>query len=316
MKKFKLLSTSLIVALSVAAFQASWGMDVNNDEKNNQPIIVKQLSTWSKNTGFFSILSQNVGKKILDMAIYQQAIDTGKSPGNIEATCKVFRDIIANHTKDFNVSIQLSEEGKEKLIKKGKDPLVSNTRRAFLEGLKVHYDIRTQEKLEVFNRIYNGKLIYRPNHNSDEGRVELPISAFKHPFKGEFDLSKCGDTRQYLSINMGYRKKKNPKNVDKVEIWFAPRFLIEKECNAKASHFKPIVDNWKQEQAPVGMFWTEGGWDRLDQYDYLTSSSMDELEIINLLENWNYSCNFGMHCSRRSFFMLPMLSFYIDFILK
>lgn len=271
---FKRLSTSLIVALSFASSQASWGMD-NNDENNNQPITVKQVPTWSKDTGPFSKLPQYVGKKILDMAIYQQAIDNGKSPGNIETTCKVFRDIIVSDTEKFN--------------KKENYVYVFNTRFSFLEGLKLHYNITTQEQIEVFNKIYNGKLIYKPDPNSDTEMIILPISGLKHPFQGKFDLSKCGDTGQYISINLGYRKKMNSKNAKKVEIWVAPRFLIKKELNANASHFQPIMDTWQQGQAPVGMFWTWGGWENLDSYDYLKSSTTDELSKINLLENWQKS---------------------------
>ena len=44
------------------------------------------------------------------------------------------------------------------------------------------------------------------------------------------------------------------------------------------------MGNWKQE-APVGMFWTWGGWDGLSDYDYLTSENMDDLSKINLYEN-------------------------------
>jgi serine/threonine protein kinase len=138
----------------------------------------------------------------------------------------------------------------------------------------------------IYQRFLNGVLIYRPNGDgNDNGRINLPIRELGNPLEGTFDLSRCGDTGKYLSIATGYRKGKKPENASKVEIWFAPRFLIEKELNGSAAHFKPIMGNWKQE-APVGMFCTWGGWDSLSDYDYLTTESMDNLSKINLYENW------------------------------
>ena len=136
------------------------------------------------------------------------------------------------------------------------------------------------------NRVYYGKLIYKPNSNNDDGKIELLISGLKHPLKGEFDLSKCGGTGEDLSINMGYRKGKNSKNAKKVEIWFAPRFLIAKYLGTTASHFKPIMDDWKPEKAPVGIFFTWGGGDNLGWYDYLTTESMDVLSSGNLFQKY------------------------------
>ncbi len=137
----------------------------------------------------------------------------------------------------------------------------------------------------IYERFLNGALLYRPNGDgNDAGMITLPIRALENALEGTFDLSRCGDTGKYLSIATGYRKGKKPENASKVEIWFAPRFLIEKELNGSAAHFKPIMGNWKQE-APVGMFWTWGGDGGLSDYDYLTTESMDNLSKINLYEN-------------------------------
>lgn len=132
----------------------------------------------------------------------------------------------------------------------------------------------------------NGKLIYTPQ---DGGKViELLISDLWNPLEGTFDLSQCGDTGNYLSISTGYRKGKRPENADKLEIWFAPRFLIEKELTTTASHFQGIYGNWN-ENAPVGMFWTWGGWNNLDYYHYLTTENMENLSKIDLYENYKKS---------------------------
>ena len=90
---------------------------------------------------------------------------------------------------------------------------------------------------EVYERFLKGKLIYKPQEGSDVGRIDLPIAALANPLEGTFDLSKCGDAGNYFSISTGYRKQKIAKNESKVEIWFAPRFLIEKELKTTASHF-------------------------------------------------------------------------------
>jgi len=103
---------------------------------------------------------------------------------------------------------------------------------------------------------------------------------------GTFDLSHCGDAGKYLSISTGYRRGKNPKNAIKAEIWVCPRFLIAKELDTTAAHFKPIMDNWQQEQAPIGLFWTLGSWNRMDWYNYLTTENPDNLSKTNLYENW------------------------------
>lgn len=149
---------------------------------------------------------------------------------------------------------------------------------------------------QICPEFLNGKLIYRPVVGSDEGMIELLISKLWNPLRGTFDLSGCGDTYNYLSISTGYRKGKRAENASKVEIWFAPRVLIEKELNTTAKHFQEIFpSNWN-ESAPVGMFWTWGGWEnRSDNFDYLTTESMDNLSKIDLYKNWKKSV--GMRCA-------------------
>jgi serine/threonine protein kinase len=138
----------------------------------------------------------------------------------------------------------------------------------------------------IYQRFLNGALIYTDPQSRNQ--ITLPIKELANPLEGTFNLSLCGDTGKYLSIATGYRKGKKPENTSKVEIWFAPRFLIEKELNSTAAHFKPIMGNWKQE-APVGMFWTWGGWDDMGWYDYLTNESMENLSKIDLYENYKKS---------------------------
>lgn len=132
----------------------------------------------------------------------------------------------------------------------------------------------------------NGKLIYRPNGEINDGKIELKISDLWNPLKGTFNLSPCGNTDQYLSISTGYRKEKKPENANKLEIWLTPRFLVKKELDTTAGHLQAIFPSKWQESAKVGMLWTSGAWDRMNWYDYLTTENMDDLSKINLYENW------------------------------
>lgn len=123
---------------------------------------------------------------------------------------------------------------------------------------------------EIYKRFLKGVLIYRPQEGSDMGKIEMPIADLANPLEGTFDLSKCGDTGNYLSISTGYRKEKKAENVNKVEVWLTPRFLIEKEIQGSASHFTGIIATWDTHKAPFGVFFTWGGWDDLSYYHYAT----------------------------------------------
>ena len=150
---------------------------------------------------------------------------------------------------------------------------------------EVIYPLVACEYEAIYERFLNGALVYRPTQGSDAGMVTLPIRELSNPLEGTFDLSRCWGASEDLSISTGYCKEKKPENAGKVEIWIAPRFLIEKELDTTAAHFKPIMANWKHE-AQVGMFWTWGGSDNMDRYDYLINQSMSELSNGNLYEKW------------------------------
>ena len=56
---------------------------------------------------------------------------------------------------------------------------------------------------DIYDRFVSGKLIYKPDPNSDEGKVELRIADLEDPLNGTFDLSRCGNTGEYLNISTG-----------------------------------------------------------------------------------------------------------------
>jgi len=115
----------------------------------------------------------------------------------------------------------------------------------------------------------------------------LRIADLANPLEGTFNLSQCGDAGKYLSISTGYRKGKKPENENKVEIWFVPRFLVEKEINGSTSHFKEIFpENWPV-TSPVGIIWTSGDWDNMGWYDYFLNQDLEHIRNDNLYEKWH-----------------------------
>lgn len=136
---------------------------------------------------------------------------------------------------------------------------------------------------ENYLQFLKGVLVYKPKPGSDVGKIELPIAKLANPLGGTFDLSQCGDSGQYLNIATGYRKQQLPANSNKLEVWLAPRFLIEKQLHTTAGHFKDIISSWPSGNI-VGLFYTWGGWDALDRYEYLIRENAYELSSENLYE--------------------------------
>jgi hypothetical protein len=179
-----------------------------------------------------------------------------------------------------DLKIQL--EGTQKKLYVFEEPLIK-AREAKEKELKLFTQLVGRGNEEIYRRFLNGVLIYRPDGKSDEGRINLPIASLANPLEGTFDLSQCGDTGKHLSISTGYRKVKKAENADKLEIWFTPRFLVEKELQGTASHFQGIFPDKWQNDAPVGIIWSRGDWEnRSDNFDYLTTLSMVDISNNNL----------------------------------
>jgi hypothetical protein len=140
---------------------------------------------------------------------------------------------------------------------------------------------------EGYLQFINGKLIYSPIPGNNVGRIDLPIAELANPLMGIFDLSRCGNTGQYLSIATGYKNGQISANAKKTEIWLAPRFLIKNEIRTSPVHFKEIMDDW-QPTAPLGIFWTWGSHAAAaDNFDYLANQSIADISNNNLFEKWS-----------------------------
>lgn len=118
----------------------------------------------------------------------------------------------------------------------------------------------------VYEIFLQGRLIYKPDRESDAGRIDLPIAALLNPLDGTFDLSRCGNAGKYFSISTGYRKGKKAENARKVEIWVVPKFVIEREVSTTARHLAPIITGVP---GPIGVIWTLGHWP-IYRFDYST----------------------------------------------
>jgi hypothetical protein len=135
----------------------------------------------------------------------------------------------------------------------------------------------------IYERFMNGRLLYE---GREIGQIKNILNFNRETLEGTFDLSGCGDAGQHLSINTGYRKGKRAENANKVEIWFVPKFLVERELATTASHFRDIMGSWT---APIGVFWTWGNWDNLGWYDYLVTQGPEILSNGNLYDTTAHS---------------------------
>ncbi|MBP9752782.1 MAG: hypothetical protein KBD31_03115 [Proteobacteria bacterium] len=141
---------------------------------------------------------------------------------------------------------------------------------------------------DAYRDFLNLKLVYKPDPNSDNGKVILPVKALANPLDGVFDLSNCGDAAQHLSISTGYRKGKNPANANKLEIWLTPRFVAERNLNGTAAHLKPIWHEWHPAR-DIGVFFTWGNWDNDEWYDYEVKINNDVVYTKNIYETFTHA---------------------------
>lgn len=249
----------------------AFGMEKEDTSRGTVPSKLKDSPRIVSPFDFEGRISKDVRCLIVKQASYEQCLEN-KSPVNLALVCKEWRGIIVDE-------MQVGQS-----------------------SWKAWYGVVGHE--DIYERFLKGRLVYRPNEGSDEGKIELPIAALKNPLGSTFDLSSCGDTGKYLSIAIGYRKGKTPANADKVEVWFTPRFLVDKEMSQLAPnhHLRAIRENWNAARAPIAIFWTWGGWnakDNMSYCDYLTGESMVELGSENLLKKYQKSGVPGCACLGR-----------------
>lgn len=257
------LATSVFLLMSGAA--DLFAMESLDDVCSQQKTMKKAQPTIDSE--IFPNLPNEMGSRIIEYAAFEQCLND-ELPVNLVLVCKAWHKETQYHM----------EPGKR--------------------CYKAWYGIYGHE--DIYETFFKGVLLYRPNLDSDEGMITLKISELKepssegtsykllkkNPLEGTFDLSTCGDAGKYLVISTGHRKGKKAENNNKIEIWLAPKFIIEKNLKSSAGHLQPIMSDWNEEIAPIGIFWTWGGWDNLNGYDYLSNKTLADIGSKNLYENW------------------------------
>jgi hypothetical protein len=109
--------------------------------------------------------------------------------------------------------------------------------------------------------------------------VNLSSPIFGDTFK---DLVITVDPKKFFSI---------VKNSAKLIVLIAPRSLIKEKLETTAINFQPIMDEWIEEQAPIGIFWRIEFCNNFNSY--LTSNNLSSLSQNSLEENWLISGNHG-----------------------
>lgn len=125
---------------------------------------------------------------------------------------------------------------------------------------------------EVYHRFLKGKLIYKPDPNSDVGRKEFPIAALANPLEGTFDLSGCRDAAQHLSISTGFRRAVNRGNSNKLEVWIVPRFVIDKDPVAQA-YARDLGGINALTGQPFAVLYNWGVWDNVSWFWFAPTSA-------------------------------------------
>jgi hypothetical protein len=160
----------------------------------------------------------------------------------------------------------------------------------YMNNMEVPKDVSniiTRNLYEVThtNPVLDGKLIYTLGDGEKAGfNIKNLVKT-----GGCIDLSDeiFGDASKFLLITTDLEEFFSiNQNSKKLVMLIAPRFLIEEKIESTSKHFQPIMDNWKEDEAPIGIFWRMECWANLGWYDYLTSKNVAEISKNNIYINW------------------------------
>jgi hypothetical protein len=130
---------------------------------------------------------------------------------------------------------------------------------------------------DEYRQFLRGKLIYKPDPNSDIGRREFPIASLANPLAGTFDIAGCGDSTEHLQISTGFRTALNPANANKVEVWVVPQFVLRKDPRAHIfGDFLNCCKPHRDKSFAVLFNW--GGWSELNWHE-VTGISGSMLQV-------------------------------------
>jgi hypothetical protein len=176
--------------------------------------------------------------------------------------------------------------------KKTTPPKDENAKKMLL--LKEHMKNMDAEQADVHG--HTGKILHAVTHNP----VLDGILKYKNPQTNAIDSIKIGPNVKDGMIDLsafGGRAKflfitTDPKvffdNHEKMlVILIAPRSLIfDNLSSPSCTPFQPIMKDWDEKIAPIGIFWRTGGESDKSQYDYQIKLPLDAINQKSLYDLW------------------------------
>ncbi len=151
---------------------------------------------------------------------------------------------------------------------------------------KALHGIETLEDEKAFQIFLNGNLVFKPNKENDEGKIEFPFSKIPTTLhNGVFDLLGCGDAYKDIRITTSISTffEVESYNNAKLNILLAPHYFINKFISTTAKPFERIMNTWDKNIASVGIFFKMSDWES-DAYYYLTTQCVDILSGKNMFD--------------------------------
>jgi hypothetical protein len=131
---------------------------------------------------------------------------------------------------------------------------------------------------DVYRQFLKGKLVYKPNKDNDDGRIDFPIASLANPLEGTFDISRCAEFGQEIEVSTGFRTNVNPANKSKLEVWIVPQFVLQSDPRAKSIN-DSLQSNEKHRGKPFAILFTWGGWKDLSWHE-VTGIVGDEFDTL------------------------------------
>lgn len=238
--RFKILSTSLIVALSFASSQASYAMN-ESDQGTSKSLTISQNK--AKDDDFENIQVHYV-KHPWEENIYQE-------------------DVIYD---------QLEKELKKSRLYKQYDITEEQDKKdfdTFFDSSVILTHPYTKETIE-----------FRVSDLPDpmDGEFKVPNIAYlsMDPMDRELKVPE----NEYLSINTGYKKGIKKENAGKLEVWLVLRFMAKRAYDTSGwKRFRNsfAYSHWLRSAAPLAIVWTDGNSNNLEDYEILKTENLVQL---------------------------------------
>lgn len=182
----------------------------------------------------------------------------------------------------------------------------------FEQGLKKAYE---EGKLQIFpkelHKIIGNRLHELRKYQVLEGQLEYKQSdsqSFRFNMKdivkeSTVYLSKekiFGDNANNLIITTDPEKFFHiDTNSFKLVMLISTRVLIEEKLKYTIKPFGRIMNDWSEDNAPIGMFWRSESWTDLHEYFYLTNKNINFISQNNLTELWKCSTGTYKYAAKR-----------------